>query len=130
MAVLSAITGFVGSLFSGGKDSTLSTIATEMIDTVKEEAEAKSMVLKAIDPNGQMRLEISRKVTNMYIFFVFIMLVIITSSALHIGDTIITEEFVHAINTLFETISYAFIAIITASFSVHWSNNLKEMKKG
>ena len=46
-------------LVTGGLFSSIEGISKELIDTPLEKAQAQVMKLKAIDPNGKMRREIS-----------------------------------------------------------------------
>ena len=51
---------WITSLFSSGVIGSIERIASEAIETDMESAEAKSLFIKTLDPNGMMRRELSR----------------------------------------------------------------------
>lgn len=131
MSLLSSIIKF----FTG--DSTMSTvesIATEWIETDLEKAEAKTVMIKALDPNGAMRRQLSSDVTQMYKVYLITMLLLITieficafanidvnTDALQLATDKLIE--------LFVPITSLFGVIVTASFGVNYANIKNEYKK-
>ena len=131
MSLLSGIIKF----FTG--DSTMSTvesIATEWIETDLEKAEAKTVMIKALDPNGAMRRQLSSDVTQMYKVYLITMLLLITieficafanidvnTGALQLATDKLIE--------LFVPITSLFGVIVTASFGVNYANIKNEYKK-
>ena len=131
MSLLSGIIKF----FTG--DSTMSTvesIATEWIETDLEKAEAKTVMIKALDPNGAMRRQLSSDVTQMYKVYLITMLLLITieficafanidvnTDALQLATDKLIE--------LFVPITSLFGVIVTASFGVNYANIKNEYKK-
>ena len=131
MSLLSSIVKF----FTG--DSTMSTvesIATEWIETDLEKAEAKTVMIKALDPNGAMRRQLSSDVTQMYKVYLITMLLLITieficafanidvnTDALQLATDKLIE--------LFVPITSLFGVIVTASFGVNYANIRQQDKK-
>ena len=56
----------IKSIFGGGAMKSIENIASEWIETDLESAEAKVVMVKALDPNGRMRRDLSKAVTKMY----------------------------------------------------------------
>ena len=107
----------------------ISDVAMEWIDTDKESAEAKAVMVKALDPNGNMRKQISKDVTQMYKVYLYITLFLLVvaffSSIFNIGDKSQTLELIKEIGSLFLPITALFGAIVTASFGVNAMNTHK-----
>lgn len=119
--------GWIGKIFSGGAIKSIENIATEWIETDQEKAEAKTVMIKALDPNGMMRRQLSRDVTKMYMVYLFTALFLIgveficaffnldvNQEALAIATSKLTE--------LFVPITSLFGVIVTASFGVNYAN--------
>lgn len=106
--------------------SSVERVASELIETSKEEAESKAIILKAADPNGIMRREISRKILNLYSLYIIVMLVLLSFEFFNLvpaGTTVekmksATEKLVD----LFAPITTMVGMIIGASFGVNWQN--------
>lgn len=117
-------------VFTGGFFSTVENIATEMIETEKESAEAKTLMLKVLDPNGIMRRELSRKVSFYYGVYLFTMLALLVCEFFGFVPSGQSAENVAAVTAklgeLFAPITTAFGMIIGASFGVNYYN----VKKG
>lgn len=115
----------------GGKSivKSISDVAMEWIDTDKESAEAKAVMVKALDPNGKMRKQISKDVTQMYKVYLYITLFLLViaffSSIFNIGDKSQTLELIKEVGSLFLPITGLFGAIVTASFGVNAMNTHK-----
>jgi len=127
MGFFSAIAG----IFGGSEDSTIATIAKEWITTDMESAEAKAVMVKAIDPNGVMRKEISRKVFFLYTTYMLTMLLLLILE--YFGVNLSTPEDVARVAVVTEKLVELFVPITTmvgvivgASFGVNYAN----VKKG
>lgn len=115
----------VAGIFGGGS-STLENIATEWIQTEKESAEAKAVMVKALDPNGKMRHDLSRRVAALYTFYLTTMSALLICEFFGFIPTgqsqesiqVVTDKFV----SLFVPITGLFGAIVTASFGVNYAN--------
>lgn len=122
-------------LFSGGGivDS-IEKVACEWIETDKEKAEAKTIMIKALDPNGAMRRQLSRDVTQVYKVYLYITLILIILEFFGIGaaqSVPMVGEQVNAFSVatatdklkeLFLPITSLFGVIVSASFGVNYAN--------
>lgn len=120
----------IKAIFTGGFFSTVENIATEMIETKKESAEAQTLMLKVLDPNGIMRRQLSRCVTFFYGVYLFTMLGLLVCEFFGFVPSGQTPEQIAAVTQklgdLFAPITTAFGMIIGASFGVNFYN----VKKG
>lgn len=106
--------------------SSIENIATEWIQTDKETAEAKAVMVKALDRNGKMRLDLSRRIMGLYTFYLLTMSVLlvfeffgfIPSGQSQESVQVVTDKFV----ALFVPITTLAGAIVSASFGVNYSN--------
>lgn len=117
--------------FSGGTMKSIENIASEWIETDKEKAEAKTVMLKALDPNGLMRRQLSRRVSMLYSVYIFVMLFMISLEffCAFFGFEVNQEAIALATSKsveLFVPITTLFGTIVTASFGV----NAYNVKKG
>lgn len=130
--------GFLKSLFTGGGViETVQAVALEAIETDKESAEAKSLFVKTLDPNGNMRRDLSRFACVAYGFFLVSTTVLIfihafsDNPAKDAADAAIivaqSKEAIDAMKELFLPITTAWGTIVTASFGVNY-NNVKHGK--
>ena len=117
--------GFIKSVFSSGVMGSVERIASEAIETQKETAEAKSLFIKTLDPNGIMRRELSRFACVMYGLFLTTALILIVLSSFGVGDVVGSKEALGAITELFMPITTAWGAIVSASFGVNYTNAKK-----
>tara|TARA_Y100000310_G_C20486974_1_gene717337 strand:- start:161 stop:535 length:375 start_codon:yes stop_codon:yes gene_type:complete len=102
-------------------------VAMEWIETDKEAAEAKTLLLKTLDPNGQMRRELSRKISALYIYYVLVTSTLYLVVMFDIGDTGKPAlAAAQGLGNLFEPISLLFGVVVTTSFGVSYAN----VKKG
>lgn len=112
-------------LFGSGLSS-IEKIATEWIDTDKETAEAKTLMVKALDPNGLMRRDLSNRVTALYGLFIIVTLLLLVCEAFNFGPmngtTLAVSVATTKITQLFMPISTAFGVIVSASFGVNYAN--------
>jgi len=121
MSLFSAIAGIFG-----GSSNTLEKIATEWIETDLEKAEAKTIMLKTLDPNGKMRRDLSSRVAGLYTLYLVTTLILVTLEAFNIGpmngDSLAVSVATGKITELFMPITGLFGAIVTASFGVNYAN--------
>jgi hypothetical protein len=129
----------IANLFTGGVVKSVENIALEWIDTDKESAEAKVIKIKALDPNGKMRRDISKNVGGMYKFYLIstaIMILMELVYCMYIGDTLTKDNYVLValsnattkMTDLFVPITTLYGLIVTASFGVNYANVKKESK--
>tara|TARA_R110002153_G_scaffold270753_2_gene437404 strand:+ start:110 stop:475 length:366 start_codon:yes stop_codon:yes gene_type:complete len=108
------------SVLTGGLGNNIENIAKEWITTAKESAEAKVIMIKALDPNGKMRRDLSRFACWAYGFYLFNMVVLA-----YIGvftDSVNAVEVMGIMKELFLPITGAWATIVSASFGVNYSN--------
>ncbi len=117
--------GILASLLGGGLISSVEKIATEAIQTDKEKADARAVLLKTIDPNGMLRRSITRFTCLAYGYYLFCCSIFAMMVAFGIGDSAGAEIAAGLFLDLFTPITTAFGTIITASFSVNGVNAYK-----
>lgn len=117
---------FLSGLFGGDTMGSIERVAKEWIETKKETAEAGAIMIKALDPNGLMRREISRRVTQLYTLYMVSMVVLITMRSFGIGDPEGTSQAITELTSLFVPITAMFSAIVSASFGVNAMNTHKD----
>lgn len=115
---------------TGGTVDAISKIATEWIETDKESAEAKAVMIKALDKNGDMRRDIARTVRNLYRLYIIVMMFLLLAQSFKFGDAEGVKLAISSLVDLFIPITAMFTAIVSASFGVNVSNNWKETKLG
>ena len=119
MSVWSAIT----SVFSGGGVvKSIENIASEWIETDMESAEAKVLKIKVLDPNGKMRRDLAKKVSQMYGIYLMVTLTLIVLESFGLGDKVAMAVATTKITDLFAPITTLFGIIVTASFGVNYAN--------
>lgn len=134
---MSWLSGIASFFTSGGTMKTVENIATEWIETDLEKAEAKTVMIKALDPNGAMRRQLSRDVTQLYkiyvvsalvlLFLEFIVNLIGLNTELVLdGAMVAISATTDKVTDLFVPITSLFGVIVTASFGVNYAN----VKKG
>lgn len=127
MNILSWLTGTSGIIKS------VENIATEWIDTDKEKAEAKTIMVKALDPNGLMRRQISLTVSRLYSLYIIITLLLLIAQAFNLSPILVKDGIevaavdlaLNNVKELFIPITTLFGAIVSASFGVNGLNTLK-----
>jgi len=117
--------GFITSLFSSGAMNSIERIASEAIETDKESAEAKSLFVKTLDPNGKMRRDLSQFASKAYGFYLISTTVLIFMHSFGVGDVTQSEAAINAMTDLFLPITTAWGSIVTASFGVNGVNSYK-----
>ena len=118
--------GFIAKLF-GGSDivGSIERVALEAIDTPEEKAEAKSLWIKTLDPNGLMRRNLSKFACSAYGWYLGISLILILSHAFGITDPQQSKQAIDAITELFLPITASWASIVGASFGVNAANTIK-----
>ena len=123
----------IAQILSGGAIKSIENIALEFIETNKESAEAKAVMIKALDPNGKMRRDQSSNVGGMYKFYLIStasMVLIELTYCMAMGEKLTDTDYVLAaissatdkMTTLFIPITTLYGAIVTASFGVNYAN--------
>ena len=100
--------------------------STEKAEAGKIDAEAKSLFVKVLDPNGKMRKQISRDVTQMYKVYIYLTLFLVLLQSSGIGNQEAIKLAVDSVVELFAPITTLFGIIVTASFGVNGINSLKD----
>ena len=101
---------------------TLGSIATEWIETDKESAEAKAVMVKALDPNGNMRVQISKDVTQMYKVYIYLTVFLLLLQATGWNEPAVKMAVTNLVE-LFLPITGLFGIIVSASFGVNAVNS-------
>ena len=96
-------------------------VAKEWIETDKESAEAKAVMVKALDPNGNMRVQISKDVTQMYKVYIYLTMGLVLAQALGID----VKDAIKSLVDLFLPITAMFSGIVGASFGINGLNTHK-----
>lgn len=121
--------GILDTLFgSSNAFKSIENIATEWIETDKESAEAKVLLVKTLDPNGKMRRDISKRVALLYTVYLFtagLLLAVEFVSVMSGADINFTQLALTTskVTELFFPITTLFGAIVSASFGVSYSNS-------
>lgn len=114
------------SFLSGGVVGSLERIASEFIKTDMESAEAKSLMIKTLDPNGKMRRDLSRFASWAYGFYLVVMSILVLTHAFGLTDPKQGEQAIEAMVALFLPITGAWTMIVSASFGVNYTNSKNE----
>ena len=117
--------GFLSSILGGGVVQSLEKVALEVIETDRETAEAKALMVKTLDPNGVMRRDIMRFIRRVYGFYLGIAVILIFMSSFSFGDVEAVESAFAAVTEIFVPITSLFGALTTASFGVNGVNSWK-----
>lgn len=118
MSILSIVSG----IFSGGTVKSIENIAKEWIETDIEQAEAKALMVKTLDPNGLMRRNLSARVTTLYTIYIITTLLLIIADAFGIGNASDVATASTNITELFIPITSMFSLVLSASFGVNYAN--------
>lgn len=110
---------------SGGVVNSIERIATEYIQTDKESAEAKSLLVKVLDPNGKMRRDLSKFASRAYGFYLVSTTILVFIHAYGVGDAGASKEAMGAMTSLFTPITASWAGIVSASFGVNLTNSVK-----
>lgn len=117
--------GFLTSLLGGGLVGSIEKVASEWIETDLEKAEAQTLMLKTLDPNGKMRRDLSRFSCLAYAFYLLAMVLLSFMVAFGIGDADGAGIAATLMQDLFLPITGAWTAIVSASFGVNGVNSFK-----
>lgn len=117
--------GILSSIFGGGAVKSIENIASEWIETDIEQAEAKTLMIKALDPNGKMRRDLGARVTSLYTVYIYTILALLVLEYFGISDGESVAIATTKMTELFGPITALFGAIITASFGVNGINSYK-----
>ena len=117
--------GILSSIFGGGVVGSVERIASEFIQTDMESAEAKSLMIKTLDPNGLMRRDLSRFACWAYGFYLVAMVGLSFMVAFNVGDVMGAKEAAEMMVGLFLPITTSWAAIVSASFGVNAANSIK-----
>lgn len=125
--------GWIRNIFGGGAVKSIENIASEWIQTDIEKAEAQTLMLKTLDPNGLMRRDLSNRVTALYTLYIITALILIGLEFFGLGSKIDGDISMSSatdkITDLFLPITGMFTAIVSASFGVNYVNTKTEAKK-
>ena len=113
-------------LVTGGLFSSIENVTKELIDTPLEIAQAQAIKLKAIDPSGKMRRDISSGTMHLYKVYVYTMMGLLLAQAFGLGNPAELKEAIDSMKELFMPITTAFGAIMTATFGVNGMNSYKD----
>ena len=100
-------------------------MALEYIETDKETAEAKCMLVKVLDPNGKMRRDISRFANRVFACYLLVSGVLLLAHAFGYTDPAQSREAIDAIKELCLPVTSAWGVIVGASFGVNATNVAK-----
>lgn len=116
----------IGELLGGGTFKAIENIATEWIETDTEKAEAKTLMIKTLDPNGLMRRDLSNRVSRLYTIYIITMLLLLIAESFGIGpmngDVLAVSIATDKITDVFTPITTLFGVIVSASFGVNYAN--------
>jgi hypothetical protein len=112
----------VKSIFTGDAIKSIENIASEWIETDLESAEAKVLMVKTLDPNGQMRRDLSNRVTALYTLYIVTALILLICESFGLGDIKQIATATTKVTELFLPITALFGTIVTASFGVNYAN--------
>ena len=110
---------------TGGTVNAVKDIASEWIETNQEKAEAQAVMVKALDPNGEMRRKLSTFASKAYGFYLINAVILLYMQAFGIGDAEGAKVATEMIKELFLPITTAWGGIVTASFGVNGVNSYK-----
>ncbi len=118
---------FFNDLFGLGK--TIENIATEWIETDAEKEEAKTIMIKALDPNGLMRRQLSSRVATLYTLYIVVTLGLLIAESFGVGPVnngaLAVSVATDKVTELFTPITTLFGVIVSASFGVNTANTMK-----
>ena len=117
--------GWFSKLLGGGVIGSIERIASEAIQTDMETAEAKSLFVKTLDPNGIMRRDLSRFACRAYGFYLVCTVILIALHSFGFGDPDESKAAIEAITGLFTPITTSWGVIVSASFGVNATNSIK-----
>jgi hypothetical protein len=116
----------IANVLGGSIVSSVERVALEVIETDKESAEAKSLWIKTLDPNGKMRRDLSRFASRAYGFYLAATTVLIFCHSFDVGNAEMSADAIEAMTGLFLPITGSWATIVTASFGVNATNVVKK----
>jgi len=117
--------GILSKIFGSGIVGSIERIASEAIQTDMESAEAKSLFVKTLDPNGIMRRELSSFACKAYGFYLVSTTILVMMHSFGLGEPDNSKEAIDAMTSLFLPITTAWGTIVAASFGVNATNSIK-----
>ena len=117
---------WIGNLLSGGFLHSIEKVALEVIETDKESAEAKSLWIKTLDPNGKLRRNLSNFACAAYGYYLIVMSVLLFMVSFGFGDAAGAKIAAESMVDLFLPVTTAWGAIVGASFGVNAVNANKQ----
>jgi len=118
--------GKVLEFFTGGGLKSIENIASEWIETDLESAQAKTLMIKTLDPNGIMRRELSRKVSQLYTLYIVTALALLICESFGLGNMEAISLATGKVTELFTPITTLFGVIVSASFGVNYANTKQD----
>ena len=119
---------FLSSIFGGG-DGAIAKIATEWIETDKESAEAKAVMVKALDPSGNMRIFITKVVFGLVAMYMVTMTLLVITYSFGFGIADNMKVAIENLASLFLPLMTTSSLIVGASFGVNAMNVKTEQFK-
>jgi len=114
-------------IFGGGAFKAVENIATEWMETNMEQAEAKALMVKTLDPNGLMRRNLSDRVAALYTLYLIVTLLLLIMESFSVGpmngEQLAVSVATDKITGLFGPITALFGVIVSASFGVNYVNS-------
>lgn len=112
--------------FTGGAGKTIENIASEWIETDMEKAEAQTLMIKTLDPNGLMRRNLSNRVSGLYTLYIITTLLLLIAESFGLGpmngEQLAVSIATSKVTELFTPITMLFGTIVSASFGVNYAN--------
>ena len=116
----------IKAIFGGGGFKTVERIASEWIQTDTERAEAKTLFVKTLDPNGLLRRNLSDRVAALYTLYVVVTLLLLIAESFGLGplngEKLAVSVATEKVTELFTPITTLFGLIVSASFGVNYAN--------
>tara|TARA_R110001632_G_scaffold70778_1_gene164675 strand:+ start:1145 stop:1507 length:363 start_codon:yes stop_codon:yes gene_type:complete len=109
-------------LLTGGLFSSIENISKELVDTPLEKAQAQVLKIKAIDPSGKLRRDVTSTTMHLYKIYIYVMLFLLLLSSFDLENAARITGAIESMKELFLPITTAFGAIMTASFGVNTMN--------
>lgn len=114
-----------GDIFGGGIVDSITKLGSEWIETNQEKAEAQAVMIKALDPNGKLRRDITQFACVAYAFYLVSMVFLSLMVAFGVGDSEGAEIAANMMQDLFAPITSAWSLIVGASFGVNGMNSYR-----
>lgn len=116
-------------VFGGSTFKSVENIASEWIETGMEKAEAQTLMIKTLDPNGLMRRNLADRVAALYTLYILTMLLLLIAESFGLGpmngEELAVSVATQKITEVFTPITTLFGVIVSASFGVNAANVVK-----